>query len=169
MKRLIALFALVFVMLSTSQAQGIWSDFWHPRPSVVMQNKMSLEATAAATIFQLKPAAAFTFLSFRPSNISGQPWESGLLAGGGPELTLVNTYQDDNGLNIVNWSTSLAFLVTGDTKDDPNFEPALALFFAAPVIIPAAQIGIEFDLSPRPGGESRVALLLSLTILPTLN
>jgi hypothetical protein len=165
MKRFIAV-ALLALICVGAQAQT-WSNFWQPRPPIVKSEAAVFGATSSATLWEFKPSLVFVATSFRPATVSGGSWETGILAGAGPALTLSNSTQDVNGVNTSLYSVSAAFLVTGDSKQDPTFQPAVALLVG--VFNNIVSIGGSYDLAQRVSGVSRFALLINLGIMPTLN
>lgn len=167
MKRLLAVVLLIVALVGISSAQdGPWSNFWHARPPVIKSDMASFGAAASVAQYQFKPSLIFVATSFRPST-SGGPWETGLLAGAGPALTYEYETQDVNGNNTSLYSASFAFLMTGDTKQDPGFQPALALLVGAWNNV--ISVGVSYDLVQRITGVSRFALLINLGLMPTLN
>lgn len=165
MKRFLTTMLLIVGLVGISNAQG-WSNFWGPRPPIVKSDMAIFGATASVNVFEFKPSLIFVASSFRPSTTGG-PWETGLLAGAGPALTYSYSTQDVNGVNSSLYSASFAFLMTGDTKQDPGFQPALALLVGAWNNV--ISVGVSYDLVQRITGVSRFAVLINLGLMPTLN
>ena len=165
MKRIFVVAFLLVALVEASDAQG-WRNFFHPRPPIVKSDMAIFGATSSVNVFEFKPSLVFVASSFRPSTTGG-PWETGLLAGAGPALTFSYSTQDVNGVNSSLYSASFAFLMTGDTKQDPGFQPALALLVGAWNNV--ISVGVSYDLVQRITGVSRFAVLLNLGLMPTLN
>ena len=121
MKRIFALVALVFVMLSTSQSQT-WDYFFHPR-----LNGLTLSEVTAPFEWQFHPTLTINATCVRPG-LGGVSTDVEFLSAAGPALTLQHTGVALDGSNYADYSANLSLLLSGSTLCSRTLNEAVISF-----------------------------------------
>lgn len=165
MRRLLAVAALVIVFGSISPAQT-WDNFFHPRPPIERTEMIAL-TQESTFIWEFKPTFTVVATSFRSSMVEGKSFDVGLFSGAGPALTLQKSGQYADGTNYALYSFSAAFIMTGNTQADPNFQPAVVV--QAGLLNNIINIGAGHDLVTRTDTKNGWFFVMSVGVNITNN
>ena len=171
MKRFLGTMFLVFALIGVSSAQGLFDNFWHPRPPIAKSHMTLFGATAtSSTIYEFKPAITVNAFSLSPGLNSGDAWVSGVVNGAGPGLSLVNTTQNDDGngnvTNYVNYSLTASVIFGGTFKNAPVIGTSGELMVG--FLNNLLSVGAKYDFY-TPLDRKPWAILIGVQFMPTLN